>query len=56
MNQFTIIYYIFKKILFKEKVIFPEVAITKNNEWRYIIQDLDGDSNFKQGIRIETCE
>lgn len=40
----------------KEDVIFPEAGITKNNEWRYIIQDPNNDNtSFKQGIRVEKC-
>lgn len=40
----------------KEEVIFPEAGITKNNEWRYIIQDPSNDNtSFKQGIRVEKC-
>jgi len=39
-----------------EEVIFPEAGITKDNEWRYIIQDLNNDNNnYKQGIRVEKC-
>lgn len=40
----------------KEDVIFPEAGMTKNNEWRYIIQDPNNDNtSFKQGIRVEKC-
>lgn len=36
-------------------MIFPEAGLNKNNEWRYIIQDPNDNSNFKQGIRVEKC-
>lgn len=37
-------------------MIFPEAGITKNNEWRFIVQDANNkNSSFNQGIRIETC-
>nr|BAH70732.1 ACYPI001858 [Acyrthosiphon pisum] len=40
----------------KEDVIFPEAGVTKNNEWRYIIQDPNNDDpSFRQGIRVEKC-
>lgn len=37
-------------------MIFPEVGLTKNNEWRFIVQDPNIDQGkFRQGIRVERC-
>lgn len=34
-----------------EKVIFPQSAESKNKEWFFVVNQ----DNFKQGVRIETC-
>lgn len=36
-----------------ERTIFPNVAKNKNQKWKYVINQPEG--NYRQGIRIETC-
>lgn len=36
-----------------QRTIFPNVGVTKNNKWKYIVNQPEG--YFKQGITIETC-
>ncbi|XP_050435265.1 protein spaetzle-like isoform X2 [Adelges cooleyi] len=39
-----------------EQIIYPEAAVDKNLEWRYIFQGPNNDTNkYRQGIRVETC-
>ncbi|KAL5236667.1 hypothetical protein ACI65C_004077 [Semiaphis heraclei] len=40
----------------RTSVIYPEVGLTLQNEWRYIIQNPSNDnSSIKQGILVEKC-
>ncbi|XP_050430330.1 uncharacterized protein LOC126839221 isoform X2 [Adelges cooleyi] len=37
-----------------EQIVYPEAGLNKNNEWRYIVQGPNNDSNnYRQGIRVE---
>ncbi|XP_050533305.1 uncharacterized protein LOC126901109 [Daktulosphaira vitifoliae] len=39
-----------------EQIVFPEAGLTKNDEWRFIVQGPNNDNNnFRQGIRVEKC-
>lgn len=37
-----------------QRTIFPNIAKNKNSKWKYIVNQPEGD--YKQGIRIETCQ
>ncbi|KAJ8911517.1 hypothetical protein NQ315_012489 [Exocentrus adspersus] len=37
-----------------DRIIFPKIGKTKNNEWKYIVNQ-GKDDGFIQGVRAETC-
>ncbi|XP_022911378.2 protein spaetzle-like [Onthophagus taurus] len=37
-----------------DRMIFPKIAKTKSNKWKYIINQ-DGSDKYVQGIRVESC-
>jgi hypothetical protein len=38
--------------LFQEKIVYPKVALNKNNEWKYVVNTGE---DYVQGVRVETC-
>jgi len=38
--------------VFQEQIVYPEVGLNKNNEWKYIV---NLGKEYVQGVRVETC-
>jgi hypothetical protein len=38
--------------VFQEKIVFPKVALNKNDEWKYVV---NLEEEFVQGVRVEIC-
>jgi len=38
--------------VFQEQIVFPKVALNKNNEWKYVV---NLEEEYVQGVRVETC-